>query len=180
MARWAWQPYHIAFGCKVVMPRRKLVHYHLPLQSKVQALPACTPERSRLHMSFRLAQQRAAMVSAKFMMATLGRPETARALVFNKDLLLVPKGDGCITGVFAPVGAHATQRGPALRMKRGCYVARKERSADSAAKVQQYISNDLPTLHKCLQLPAKLAHNWIPLFAVFKARAWRKPMGQVT
>ena len=170
----------LLLSSKVVMARWGWVHYHLPLQSKVQALPACTPERSRLHMSFRLAKQRAAMVSAKFMMATLGRPETARTLVFNKDLLLVPKGDGCITGVFAPVGAHATQRGPALRMKRGCYVARKERSADSAAKVQQYISNDLPILHKYLQLPAKRAHNWIPLFAFFEARAWRKPMGQVT
>ena len=109
----------LLFSSKEVMARWGWAHYHLPLESKVQALPACTPERSRLHMSFRLAQQRAAMVGAKLMMATLGRPETARALVFNKDLLLVPKGDGCITGVFAPVGAHATKRGPALRMKRG-------------------------------------------------------------
>ena len=109
----------LLLSSKVVMARWGWAHYHLPLESKVQALPACTPERRRLHMSFRLAQQRAAMVGAKLMMATLGRPETARTLVFNKDLLLVPKGDGCITGVFAPVGAHATKRGPALRMKRG-------------------------------------------------------------
>ena len=140
----------LLLSSKVVMARWGWAHYHLPLESKVQALPACTPERSRLHMSFRLAQQRAAMVGAKFMMATLGRPETARTLFCNKDLLLVPKGDGCITGVFAPVGAHATKRGPALRMKRGCYVARNERSADFAAKVPQYISNDCPSrAHTC-------------------------------
>ena len=120
------------------------------------------------------------MVGAKFMMAILGRPETARALVFNKDLLLVPKGDGCITGVFAPVGAHATQRGPALRMKRGAMLRARSGRRTLLPRCSNTFQTTCPSRTHTCSCRQKRAHNWIPLFAFFEARAWRKPMGQVT